>query len=150
IMAEKPSKAFRDWPADTAEIYRAIADEDRESAAKMAGIRRVSPMTPADREASLTKLHTDLGLKRLTPVWAKLEIFGGLLAVAAGMVAITTWATHAAGDMPTAVVAAGVPLFALGGYLALAGHRSHLYQSNNLLAAHLADEIRKLSPKVRP
>jgi len=35
-----------------------------------------------------------------------------------------------------------VILFALGGYLALAGHRSHLYQSNNRLAAYLAAQIR--------
>ena len=30
---------------------------------------------------------------------------------------------------------ATVVLFVLGGYLAMAGNRSHLYQSNNLLAA---------------
>ncbi|OWK40927.1 hypothetical protein FRUB_04819 [Fimbriiglobus ruber] len=32
-------------------------------------------------------------------------------------------------------------LISLGGYLALAGHRSHLYQSNNRLAAYLAGRI---------
>ena len=37
-------------------------------------------------------------------------------------------------------------LMTLGGYLALAGHRSHLYQSNNRLAAHLADLIRSQQP----
>jgi hypothetical protein len=36
-------------------------------------------------------------------------------------------------------------LFILGGYLALAGHRSHIYQSNNELAAYLAGEIRTLN-----
>jgi len=38
-----------------------------------------------------------------------------------------------------------VLLITLGEYLALAGHRSHLYQSNNRLAAHIADLIRKHS-----
>ena len=33
-------------------------------------------------------------------------------------------------------------LVVLGGYLALAGHRSLLYQSNNRLTAHLAELIR--------
>jgi hypothetical protein len=32
-------------------------------------------------------------------------------------------------------------LFVLGWYLALAGHRSHLYQSNNELTAYLAEQI---------
>jgi hypothetical protein len=50
---------------------------------------------------------------------------------------------------PDAVsIAAGLALFVLGGYLAMAGHRSHLYQSNNQLAAYLANEIRKHHPKV--
>jgi hypothetical protein len=37
--------------------------------------------------------------------------------------------------------AAGLLLFVLGGYLAMAGHRSHLYQSNNKLAAYLVAEF---------
>jgi hypothetical protein len=38
--------------------------------------------------------------------------------------------------------AAGLILFVLGGYLALAGHRSHLYQSSNELTAYLAELVR--------
>jgi hypothetical protein len=147
-MAENQGKAVRDWPADTAEIYRAIADEDRRLAAKMAGIRQVASMTPADRESSQARLHADLGLKRLNPVWAKVEIFGGLFAVAAGVLMMALWAARPPGDIPTAFALTGMALLVLGGYLAMAGHRSQLYQSNNLLAAYLADEIRKHSPKV--
>jgi hypothetical protein len=101
-----------------------------------------------DRNAALDKLHADVGLKRLNPVWAKGEIFGGLLAVATGVLMMALWAARPPGDIPDALAVAGVALFVLGGYLAMAGHRSHLYQSNNLLAARLADEIRKHSPKV--
>jgi hypothetical protein len=99
-------------------------------------------------ETFLDRLHADLGLKRLNPAWAKFEIVGGLLAVAAGILMMTLWAARLPGDVQTAFVFGGLALFVLGGYLAMAGHRSHLYQSNNLLAAYLADEIRKLHPKV--
>ena len=86
---------------------------------------------------SLDRLHSDLALKRLQPVWAKIEIVLGLFGMGAALVPLT-----AGGD--TFTIAGGLVLFVLGGYLAMAGHRSHLYQSNNLLAAYLADEIRKL------
>lgn len=102
------------------------------------------PMTP-DRDAKLTKLHADLGLKRLNPIWAKAEIFGGLIAVALGVLMMVPGAARPLGDIPN--VLAGGALFVFGGYLAMAGHRSHLYQSNNRVAAYLADEIRKLHPK---
>jgi hypothetical protein len=92
-------------------------------------------MTPPDNP--LARLHADLGLRRLNPVWAKLEILLGLLAAGAGVALV---ARSPAGDL--AGPAAGVGLFALGGYLALAGHRSHLYQSNNRLAAYLAELLR--------
>lgn len=97
-------------------------------------------------DEALDRLHRDLGLKSLSPIWAKVEICLGLVAVAVGVfrgmglalqeaqpgheVAFTTWAGM-------------VALVVFGGYLALAGHRSHLYQSNNRLAAYLAELIRK-------
>jgi len=94
-------------------------------------------------EPSLDRLRADLGLKRLNPVCAKLEIVLGLLAagVAIPLMTIKSDAMNVAG---------GLALFVLGGYLALAGLRSHLSQSNNLLAAYLAAEIRKLHPKGSP
>jgi hypothetical protein len=42
------------------------------------------------------------------------------------------------------LVAGGLGLFVLGGYLALAGHRSHLYRWNNRNTVFLLDEIRRL------
>jgi len=86
---------------------------------------------------SLDRLRADLVLKRLDPIWAKVEVALGLFAVGAALVPLI-----ASPDKFT--LAGGLVLFVLGGYLAMAGHRSHLYQSNNLLAAYLADEIRKL------
>lgn len=85
----------------------------------------------------LDSLYRDLALKRLNPVWAKLEIVFGLLATALGLLVVQR------GPDTVEVLAAGVALFTLGGYFALAGHRSHLYQSNNRLIAYLADLVRK-------
>ncbi|QJW97755.1 hypothetical protein [Frigoriglobus tundricola] len=95
-------------------------------------------------ENPLDRLHRDLGLKRLNPLWAKLEIVFGLVAVGAGIVS----AVHAAPrpEDPFWAWLGPVALITLGGYLALAGHRSHLYQSNNRLAAHLAELVRSLQP----
>lgn len=97
-------------------------------------------MTPSDDP--LARLHRDLGLKRLAPAWAKAEIVFGLLAAAVGLVAAVKIAGRPGAEPPLWEWLGPVLLIALGGYLALAGHRSHLYQSNNRLAAHLADLIR--------
>ena len=72
------------------------------------------------------RLHEDLGLGRLSPLWAKAEIFLGLAVVAVALL-----------DPFGLDILIRLPLFVLGGYLAMAGHRSHLYQSNNKLAAWL-------------
>jgi hypothetical protein len=95
---------------------------------------------------SLDRLHRDLGLKRLNPVWAKLEMLLGLFAVAIGLVGGMKLATQLPDQIPPWAWLGPVLLITLGGYLALAGHRSHLYQSNNRLAAHLADLIRNHTP----
>ena len=75
----------------------------------------------------LARLHRELGLKRLNPWWAKAEIVIGLGAAAIAIFAppdvIPAWFVR-------------VALFVLGFYFAMAGHRSHLYQSMNRLAAH--------------
>ncbi len=93
----------------------------------------------------LSHLHRELGLKRLNPLWAKLEILFGLFAVGAGIVG--THAMNSTKDQPPWVWLLPVLAIALGGYLALAGHRSHLYQSNNRLVAYLADLIRQQPPR---
>lgn len=98
---------------------------------------------------ALDRLHRNLGLKRLNPLWAKLEIVLGLVAVAAGLLGGMSLAAHEArtGQEQVWTAWAGqATLVVLGGYLALAGHRSHLYQSNNRLVAHLADLIRSQQP----
>jgi hypothetical protein len=92
----------------------------------------------------LDRLHRDLGLKRLNPLWAKAEILLGLSAVGCGVVGAAMVGRVA--DPPAWAAVGPVLLIALGGYLALAGHRSHLYQSNNRLAAYLADLIRSHQP----
>ncbi len=92
----------------------------------------------------LDRLHRDLGLTRLNPLWAKVEILLGLFAVGCGVVAAGM--TGRLADPPAWAALGPVLLIALGGYLALAGHRSHLYQSNNRLAAYLAESIRAQQP----
>jgi hypothetical protein len=100
-----------------------------------------------DHERALADLHGRLGLRRLSPTWAKLEILLGLLAVGAGLF-LGQWSLSRP-DADWAPAGAGLALFVLGGYLALAGHRSHLYQSSNALAAHLAVKIESLQDKGR-
>jgi hypothetical protein len=92
-----------------------------------------------DKTEALSRIHVDLGLKRLSRIWAKAEILFGLAATGVGAF-LGTWAV-AKVEEPWLHLAGGLGLFVLGGYLTLAGHRSHLYQSNNELAAYLAAEI---------
>lgn len=96
-------------------------------------------MPPSD---FLDQLHRDLDWKPLHPLWAKVEIVIGLLAAAVGLVAGVKVAALPDVNASLWMWAAPVLLITLGGYLALAGHRSHLYQSNNRLAAWLAEVIR--------
>jgi hypothetical protein len=93
-------------------------------------------------EDPLDRLHRDLKFKRLNPLWAKLEILLGLLAVAVGLVGGKKLAALPETEPPFWAWLGPVLLITFGGYLALAGHRSHLYQSNNRLAAYLAELIR--------
>jgi hypothetical protein len=85
-----------------------------------------------DVEQSLAKLHQELGMKRLSLWWAKTEILIGLAATAVALVAPDELFTH---------WSVRVALFVLGLYFAMAGHRSHLYQSTNRLIAHLTAKI---------
>jgi hypothetical protein len=101
-----------------------------------------------DKDRALSHLREALGHRPLTRPWAKAEILLGLLAACLGIF-LGDWAFGRAGESPWSLAAAGLLLFVLGGYLALAGHRSHLYQSNNELAAYLAEEIRSLSQAPR-
>jgi hypothetical protein len=91
-----------------------------------------------DLERALADLHADLGYRRLSPAWAKLEIVLGLAAAGAGLFLGPITLREADWAGATGALA----LFVLGGYLALAGHRSHLYRSMNDRTAYLAALIR--------
>lgn len=91
----------------------------------------------------LARFYRETSFKPLNPVWAKVEIGLGLLAVGFALFLL------ARGPAEVPYLAAGILLFVLGGYLTLAGHRSHLYQSNNRLAAYLAELIRQ-KPRDNP
>lgn len=97
-------------------------------------------MTAGDIEAQQQQMLSDLGRKRLSPAWAKVEILLGLLAVSGGHLCGVYAIVHPATGAFWTMLAASLLLQTLGGYLALAGHRSHLYQSQNKLVAWLAAE----------
>jgi hypothetical protein len=71
--------------------------------------------------------------------WAKIEIVLGLGAGGGGLL-LASWAVSRP-VVEWAYAAVGWALFVLGGYLALAGHRSHLYQSSNEQTAYLTAVI---------
>jgi hypothetical protein len=99
-------------------------------------------------EPSLSDLHARLGYKRLRPAWGKLEIVLGLAGSGAGLL-LGGWAlSRSTGAEEWGLAAAGLLLFVLGGYLALAGHRSHLYRSLNDQTAYLAEAVRRSKDKV--
>lgn len=91
------------------------------------------PDLHADTLADVSEMLDAAGLKRLSPVWAKAEIVLGLAAAAAGIKLLTGTGLEAWG---------GGALFVLGLYLAMAGHRSHLYQSLNLQTAIILRQLR--------
>jgi hypothetical protein len=106
-----------------------------------------------DNAKKIYEMLQPLGLKPLNKVWAKAEIFIGLACVYVGILGVSapsqSFLNRPFGWTPPSqletLVGFLIPLlfFVLGGYLAMAGHRSHIYQSNNLLTAFLAEEIRK-------
>jgi hypothetical protein len=93
-----------------------------------------------DKKQALAHLHSALGHKPLNRLWAKAEILLGLLATGVG-VFLGNWAVGQAPELLATYAPPALFLFVLGGYLALAGSRSHIYQSNNELVAYLAKEI---------
>ena len=97
----------------------------------------------SDRQASLDRLYTALGYKPLRKSWAKCEILLGLFAVGVGISVVVADMWRTLFCSPLGQTAVGISLFTLGGYLAMAGHRSHLYQSNNQLVGYLAELIER-------
>jgi hypothetical protein len=98
----------------------------------------------SDHRQAFADLYARLGYKPLGRAWAKVEILLGLGAVGLGFL-LGSWAvTRPAPEPDWGLAGVALALLVLGGYLALAGHRSHLYQSNNELTACLLEEIRRL------
>ena len=95
---------------------------------------------PADPK-TLDEVHARLGYHSLSRFWAKVEVFFGLGAAGLGMLVGGWAASRAAVDLMWA--GAGLVLFVLGWYLALAGHRSHLYRSLNERTALMLEEVRR-------
>jgi protein-S-isoprenylcysteine O-methyltransferase Ste14 len=91
----------------------------------------------------LDALRQSTGFQPLNKAWAKCEILFGLIAVGVGFVTALRLAKLPDDEVPWWMWAVPVLLITLGGYLALAGHRSHLYQSNIRLTAHLAQRLRQ-------
>jgi hypothetical protein len=73
--------------------------------------------------------------------WAKVEILLGLLVWGAGLF-LGVHQVSAKNEPNWLLMAAALALFVLGGYLASAGHRSHLYRWSNRNTVILLDEIR--------
>ncbi|HEY7326006.1 MAG TPA: hypothetical protein VH592_00090 [Gemmataceae bacterium] len=95
-----------------------------------------------DHKQALADLHTKLGYTRLNRALCKLEIVLGLTTAGSGLFLGEWTLARNTTDVQWSFVAAGLALFVLGSYFALAGHRSHLYQSGNELTAYLAEMIR--------
>jgi hypothetical protein len=96
------------------------------------------------RQKALSQFYMQLGYKPLNRTWAKAEILLGLFAVGAGLLAGGWGLVKTDLGQEWLAVAAGLVLFILGGYLTLAGHRSHIYQSNNELIAYVMREVNQL------
>ncbi len=88
------------------------------------------------------RFYEELGLARLSPAWAKAEILLGLAAVSAGHLCGIYAIVHLSGQTFWTMLVASLLLQTVGGYLALAGHRSHVYQSQNKLVVWLATHVR--------
>ena len=98
-------------------------------------------------DQELERLHVDLNWKRLSKFWAKLEIMLGLAGFVGGLL-IAEVPDMINSLNPGPVVLGGAILATLGGYLALAGHRSHLYQSHVKLAAWIV-HVRSNGPETQ-
>ena len=103
-----------------------------------------------DLNAEHDRLLREAGLRPLSPTWAKLEILIGLAAAAGGLLCGIRGVLDLGAAWAWALMAGGVALQTLGGYLALAGHRSHLYQSQNKLVAYLAAQLRRQAEERGP
>jgi hypothetical protein len=87
-------------------------------------------MTNTEHEARVAARYSSMDRPRPHLAWSKLEILLGLFAM------------RLAFSLPwqgVTALAVSAALFVLGGYLALAGHRSHLYDAMTRTAATRAE-----------
>ena len=91
----------------------------------------------------MADLHDTLKMKKLNPIWAKAEIILGLAAATAGFLISVRMLLSGSEISEWTFVFGGSAMMILGLYLAMAGHRSHIYQSNNRLTAYLAECIKR-------
>jgi hypothetical protein len=88
-----------------------------------------------------------LGYKPLNRTLAKLEIVLGLLAAGIGLFLGQWVCSRPVAEFDWLNASFALLLFVLGGYLTLAGHRSHLYQSANETTAYLLQELQNRKAK---
>lgn len=100
-------------------------------------------MTP--HSATLDAAANPLGYQRLSPHWAKAEIVLGLTAAGVGLF-LDRLLGQPTGITPAAQTLGQLALFILGGYLTLAGQRSHVYQSLNQQTTALLQQLRTSQP----
>lgn len=93
-----------------------------------------------DTKQAQTRLQAALGHRPLNRRWAKWEILLGLLAAAFGGF-LGCGRVPGFTEASWLTLAPALMLVVLGIYLAMAGHRSHLYQSSNELTAYLAELV---------
>jgi hypothetical protein len=79
-------------------------------------------------EEEIDRVHRVTGFARIPAIFSKLEILLGLAAI---------WCSFSITDVGDHEMVKRCLLFVFGGYLTLAGHRSHLYRAMNKLTAYL-------------
>jgi len=98
----------------------------------------------SERDRMQNEIVRRLSRGRFIRAWGKCEIFLGLAAAGAGLLLGCHLLARPAGEIEWGPVGCSLALIVLGGYLALAGHRGHLYQAGIEQTAFLLEEIRSL------
>jgi hypothetical protein len=99
-------------------------------------------MNPRERlEAEIERRQASA---RVIRAWGKCEIVLGLTAAGIGWLLGCHLVTRPIAEVEWRLVSLALVLIVLGGYLALAGHRGHLYQAGIEQTAYLREEIRAL------
>jgi hypothetical protein len=98
--------------------------------------------TVNEHERMQNEIARRLSRSRFIRAWGKCEIFLGLTAAGAGLLLGCHLLARPVGEVEWGLVGASLALIVLGGYLALAGHRGHLYQAGIEQTAFLLEEIR--------